>query len=1567
MYGMKQRKRQRFLALVMVVMFAVINVTLVVTPARAAEGEHIYTLVDMGAYTPTPGQSFPYGHVVKYDKATKKYVLYKVKNATGKAWGREGRMDPKKGMPKYYKWGETTLVGADADTADIVVGYIDASVPTTRQVDYSDQTAFVGIKTSDSNGVKGGALFVNSAANPVVEADFIGNYASSTLKASYGGAVYIDTGDEILDSITGDFIDNHVSSEKSSCAGAIYISEGKIGSITGDFIGNSSAVYAGAIENYGYIGTLVGDFIGNYASSSGTMTGEAGAIENMSGGTINTLKGDFVGNYASSANNTANGGAIYNSSVSSINALTGNFIGNYVSAKSAAHGGAIWNWGTLKLLAEEKDILFSGNYVSSQNSTNVLGGAIYNLGSEGEGVYLRAAAGKSITFEGRDGDPIVDSVHNQGTLSINEQDGDTEYKGTVNFATVTDSGTGTMNIHNGTVNVAGTLTQKNLDIKSGATMAAKADDVNVSTSFTNAGTLVTYGDLNHLTQLTNSGTVQIASGKTLNVTADMDLGKGSDGVLDLNNSILNMQQAAGATPAYSTLSVKALSNKGELKIDVDLAGNNNDCISYSNYISIPITLSSIHLHSGLTEETTTSLYVLRDGAGAELEVEGKNKEGSIAIQRDGFLHTFTAELNGQVQVKVAKNDIKSIEAFFDQESEVAGAIDEYDLVKAETINNSSVDVGSWGARSHYTIGLNGQNLTGEFAISIGSNATLSVYNTSTTGTISGFETAFVLYTGSTLELENVKFGVNDYAVDMSGGKLILSGTNDFTATEETSEGQEGRAKIEGDGDVTNKGTLKIATANLLPEDGLKNDGTMYLTGGKNNAAGGYWGEIRSSITNTDSATAGEAKTTEGRLVIGDATAGNENKSYTWLKSGVTITQKEIDITNGALRNTEGGQINAKVIKIGGKIGGVDNTESEMLSDAGKIAAEYIYNDGYLSLIGGTSESRDVVNYGITNLAKNTASGHTSLGSGIGEVYLEVNRPITQQQINILNGANVKNNDVMKAGTLKIFGKASDTDPLSAAVLTSNASNLKADTIINEGTLEFTGTGGTLESKVTTQTAGARGTIDLQEATKIANTINNQNIIVKKGYSEVTDDSNLISGTNNVTFNGDAYSGFDFRNGKTSDIKFNTINLEKDGYVKLDVDLANKKMDTINAETVTGSGKLHITAFKLLSDATVEKGIPTEVIFTETDGLDFVSDVADVESDTFRYHIICTKLAVIFEKQNKSQLVNVLKVKNGITLGDVAADGLTSNGVKQCVFTFYKTPEVSETVKGLASSGVAAVSALRGNDLQKRLGDLRGGAESNTGWARFERNNDDINAQKSANVSGNLYQIGYDFALKNDAASRGYFGVSLERFDGSQSLKIGGGDLKSTSLGVYYTKIYNSGHYFDLIFRYGRSESDTTTNSDGLVTKLDYALNGVSFSGEYGYRWNLGKGGVYLEPQVELYYGYIAGAKKTSSRGLLFNMDNTNRFITRWGVALGQRVRNFNYYLRASYLHDFAGTVKIAYGDAPYEQDGAKNWWEVSLGGGWNISDTSYFYAEFTKHFKDVSNSLNFNLGFRFTL
>ena len=367
----------------------------------------------------------------------------------------------------------------------------------------------------------GGAIYANAVDIGDITGDFVGNYADSTDGSAYGGAIYSYRSE--IDSITGDFIANH----SSSCGGAIYNDSVKgtstirsiIGNITGNFIANYAKTNGGAIfnETNGKIETITGNFIGNYASyggaiynegtidslvanfnanyaknaggaiycssyssSFGSITGDftgnfvtegdGGAIYFSKGAT--KIKGDFTGNYAVSALiGDTKGGAIYNDG--KISDLTGNFKNNYAkSLNDSAYGGAIYNKDKINLFAIFDDITFSGNYVKAAPSGVAQGGAIYN--SSSGVINLCTKARHSITFTGDDNNSVVDSVHNDGVININDSSIKTyggAYTGTVNFKHITSSGItsslvgeATINIKNGTVNFYGDVTQKKITI-----------------------------------------------------------------------------------------------------------------------------------------------------------------------------------------------------------------------------------------------------------------------------------------------------------------------------------------------------------------------------------------------------------------------------------------------------------------------------------------------------------------------------------------------------------------------------------------------------------------------------------------------------------------------------------------------------------------------------------------------------------------------------------------------------------------------------------------------------------------------------------------------------------------------------------------------------------------------------------------------------------------------------------------------------------------------------------------------------------------------------------------------
>lgn len=194
--------------------------------------------------------------------------------------------------------------------------------------------------------------------------DEIAGYFKDIESTYYGSpaALYNLSGANELKKVVGDFINNRIviSNSNNAFGGAVTngatnsYTTGKIGSITGDFIGNSAITTAtskqaggGAIMNIGTIREVSGIFINNFAKG---YYGVGGAISNTNA--IGDIHGTFIGNFAEGT--ITRGGAIYNSSGSysdgtsvsgtpKIPEIRADFIGNYVTATDNAIGGAIYN------------------------------------------------------------------------------------------------------------------------------------------------------------------------------------------------------------------------------------------------------------------------------------------------------------------------------------------------------------------------------------------------------------------------------------------------------------------------------------------------------------------------------------------------------------------------------------------------------------------------------------------------------------------------------------------------------------------------------------------------------------------------------------------------------------------------------------------------------------------------------------------------------------------------------------------------------------------------------------------------------------------------------------------------------------------------------------------------------------------------------------------------------------------------------------------------------------------------------------------------------------------------
>ena len=232
-----------------------------------------------------------------------------------------------------------------------------------NRADNSDKT-ITGVFVGQTGTEQGGGAIFNNYLLPIlgdINADFVGNYISSSSSNAYGGAIYNANG-AVIGNITGDFIGNYVSGSDSYAIGGAIFNDGS------NLSGYNS-----------FIGDITGDFIGNYSQSE-NKSSSSGAIYNANGAVIGNITGDFIGNYVSGV--SAVGGAISNNGTigktdedgNLIGGIYGSFINNYAKTESDSNlvlGGAVYTTTDMNFIADNKTNYFTGNYTKDPTQGKV--------------------------------------------------------------------------------------------------------------------------------------------------------------------------------------------------------------------------------------------------------------------------------------------------------------------------------------------------------------------------------------------------------------------------------------------------------------------------------------------------------------------------------------------------------------------------------------------------------------------------------------------------------------------------------------------------------------------------------------------------------------------------------------------------------------------------------------------------------------------------------------------------------------------------------------------------------------------------------------------------------------------------------------------------------------------------------------------------------------------------------------------------------------------------------------------------------------------------------------------
>ena len=308
------------------------------------------------------------------------------------------------------------------------------------------------------------------------------------------------------------------------------------------------------------------------------------------------------------------------------------------------------------------------------------------------------------------------------------------------------------------------------------------------------------------------------------------------------------------------------------------------------------------------------------------------------------------------------------------------------------------------------------------------------------------------------------------------------------------------------------------------------------------------------------------------------------------------------------------------------------------------------------------------------------------------------------------------------------------------------------------------------------------------------------------------------------------------------------------------------------------------------------------------------------------------------------------------------------------------PSDTMIISNDASLALRNVWRIEGNNVMKRMGELRSGTEAGKGgvWARYYRGelSADSNYDSSFSQDYTGFQGGID-KVQDYKGGKLYTGIAVNRIDSNAGYTVGSGDLSSTGVGLYGSWLGSKGHYLDVIARGSKLTNDfKLVDLSGNAAKADYDTWAYGISAEYGYRQDL-NAGWFVEPQAELSLGHISRVDYTTSNGVSIRQDGVNSAIVRLCFLGGKEFsiggRPSNAYVKASLLHDFGGNGGSTgyYGIkslAMQTGDLTGSWYEIGLGANLGIAKNSNLYFDALKTLNStVRTDWQFNAGLRFTL
>ena len=404
------------------------------------------------------------------------------------------------------------------------------------------------------------------------------------------------------------------------------------------------------------------------------------------------------------------------------------------------------------------------------------------------------------------------------------------------------------------------------------------------------------------------------------------------------------------------------------------------------------------------------------------------------------------------------------------------------------------------------------------------------------------------------------------------------------------------------------------------------------------------------------------------------------------------------------------------------------------------------------------------------------------------------------------------------------------------------------------------------------------------------------------------------------------------------MNFGSGNTSITGEVLVDADsvmsleMASVELD--EGSTMTINGSLQSTEGQIiLNDATAG----TVSIASLTDGSSLEAVASGSLNDKLGGDLNAFNDAITITQGAEG---TTLVMKEGLVAGEKTAQ-LTEEGKIDETTVTEKTNSVMESSLEMAASMPLAMNRILTNDVRKRMGDLRATNGTHGAWARYDGGK--LSGENGLDSEFHTIQVGVDTVASADAPR---VGVAFAYTDGDMDYVRNSSDMQAYSLAGYATWMADNGMFLDTVVRMSKFDNDLTVDGR-LKGQMDSLAVGVSAEG--GWRFDL-TDMFYVEPQAEVAYTYINGDDFTLGEAS-YKVEGLDSLTGRLGFASGIKCpsNKGDVYLRASVVHEFLGDSKIT-GTASgstgiVEIDGEDTWVEYGLGANFNLTDTTYFWAD----------------------